>query len=198
MLTGVPLVMGKHLGKAENNLVKIGCALYRPRPVYVLVLRIVLVYVVAALGYVYEAMPPCPTSLGRTQRVVDRVLTRALQVPRNVPWALMWMPVSGKASASATCIAGCGWGMCKGTSGRWTRVACSFARTSASSATPTTKRAQIAPTRSCSSLLWRTSSWRCTSSPLGRRSQRLWTSGCTGHTSWAGFPGRRQSNGVYT
>ena len=65
------------------------------RPAYVLVLRIVLAYVVSALDYVYEAMPPCPTRLRRTQRAVDRVLTRALRVPRNVPRALLWMPVAG-------------------------------------------------------------------------------------------------------
>ena len=99
MLTGVPLVMGKQPGpqiaKAEASLAKIERALYRLRPAYVLVLRIVLAYVVAPVDYVYEAMPPCPTRLRRTQRAVDRVLTRALQVPRNVPRALLWMPVAG-------------------------------------------------------------------------------------------------------
>ena len=51
-------------------------------------------YVVSALDYVYEAMPPCPTRLRRTQRVVDKVLTRALRVPRHVPGPLLWMPVA--------------------------------------------------------------------------------------------------------
>ena len=99
MLTGVPLVMGEHPGpqiaKAEASLAKIERALYRLRPAYVLVLRIVLAYVVSTLDYVYEAMPPCPTRLLHTQRAVDRVLTRAPWVPRNVPRALLWMPVAG-------------------------------------------------------------------------------------------------------
>ena len=100
MLTGVPLVMGEQPGpqsaKVEASLVKIERALYRVRPAFVLVLRIVLAYVVSALNYVYEAMPPCPTRLRRTQRAVDRVLTRAPRVPRNVPRALLWMPVASE------------------------------------------------------------------------------------------------------
>ena len=99
MLTGVALGMGKHPGpriaQAEASLAKIERALYRLRPAYVLVLRIVLAYVVSALDYVYEAMPPCPTRLCHTQRAMDRVLTRALRVPRDVPRALLWMPVAG-------------------------------------------------------------------------------------------------------
>ena len=89
MLTGVPLVMvvqpGPQIAKPEANLAKIGHALYRLRPAYALVVRIVLACVVSALDYIYEAMPPCPTCLRRTQRAVDRVLTQALRVPRNVP-----------------------------------------------------------------------------------------------------------------
>ena len=98
-LTGVPLVMGKHpslqITKTEASLVEVDRALYRLCPVYVLVLRIVLAYVVSALDYVYEAMPPRPTRLRLTQRAVDKVLTRALRVPRNVPKALLGMPVAG-------------------------------------------------------------------------------------------------------
>ena len=97
MLTGIPLVMGEYpapqVAKAEASLAKVRRALYRLHPAYVLVLRIVLAYVVSALDYVYDAMPPCPTCLRRTQRAVDRILTRALRVPRNVPRALLWMPV---------------------------------------------------------------------------------------------------------
>ena len=99
MLTGVPLVMGEQpspqIAKAEASLAKIACALYRLRPAYVLVLRIVFACVVSALDYVYEAMPPCPTRLRCTQWAVDRVVTRALRVPHNVPRHLMWMPVAG-------------------------------------------------------------------------------------------------------
>ena len=87
--------LGPRIAKAEANLAKIGHALYRLRPVYVLVVRIVLANVVSALDYVYEAMPPCPTRLRRTQRAVDRVGTRALRVLRNVPRAFLWMPVTG-------------------------------------------------------------------------------------------------------
>ena len=75
---------------------KVEHALYRLRPAYVLVLRIVLAYVVSAFDYVYDAMPPCPTHLRHTQQAVDRVLTRALRVPRNVPTALRWMPVASR------------------------------------------------------------------------------------------------------
>ena len=96
MLTGIPLVMGEHptpqIAKAEASLAKIEGALYHLRPAYVLVLRIVLAYVVSALDYVYDAMPPCPTRVRHTQRPVDRGLTRAPRVPRNVPRALLWMP----------------------------------------------------------------------------------------------------------
>ena len=98
MLTGIPLVMGAHpapqVAKAEASLAKVERALYRLRPAYVLALRIVLAYVVSALKYVYDAMPSCPTRLRHTQRAVDTVLTRALRVLRNVPRALLWMPVS--------------------------------------------------------------------------------------------------------
>ena len=98
MLTRIPLVMGEHpapqVAKAEASLGKVERALYRERPDYVLVLRIVLAYVVSALDYVYDAMPPCPTHLRHTQRAVDRVLTRALRVPRNVPRALLWIPAT--------------------------------------------------------------------------------------------------------
>ena len=100
MLTGIPLVMGEHPGlqiaKAEASLPKIDSALYRLRHAYVLVLHIVLAYVASALDHVYEAVPRCLTRLRRTQRAVDRVLTGALHVPRNVPRALLWMPVAGK------------------------------------------------------------------------------------------------------
>ena len=60
-----------------------------------LVLPIVLAYVISALNYVYEVMPPCPTRLRHTQRAVDRVLARALWVPRNMARARLWMPVAG-------------------------------------------------------------------------------------------------------
>ena len=97
MLTSIRLVMGEYpapqVAKAEASLAKVGRALYRLRPAYVLVLRILLAYVVSALDYVYDAMPPCPTRLGHTQRALYRVLTRALRVPGNVPRALMWMLV---------------------------------------------------------------------------------------------------------
>ena len=99
MLTWVPLVMGKQPGpeivKADASLAKIECAVYRLRPAYMLNLRIVLAYVVSALDYVYNATPPCPTRFRRTSRAEDRVLTGALQVPRNVPRALLWMPFAG-------------------------------------------------------------------------------------------------------
>ena len=99
MLTGVPLVMGGHPGpqiaKVEASLAKIERALYRLRLAYVPVLRIVLAYVVSAPECVYEAMPPCPTRLRRMQRALDKVLTRALRVPWNVPKALLWMSVVG-------------------------------------------------------------------------------------------------------
>ena len=66
MLTGIPLVMGKHpasqVAKAEDSLAKVERALYHLRPAYVLVLRMVLPYVVLALDYVYDAMPPCLTA----------------------------------------------------------------------------------------------------------------------------------------
>ena len=98
MLTNIPRVKGEQLTpqitKAEASLAKFERALYQLRPTYVLVLRIVLAYVVSALDYVYDAMPPCPTHLRHTQRAVDRILTRALRVPRNVPRALLWMPVA--------------------------------------------------------------------------------------------------------
>ena len=62
MLTHIPLVMGEHptpqIAKAEASLAKIERALYHLRPAYMLVLRIVLAYVVSALDYVYDAMPP--------------------------------------------------------------------------------------------------------------------------------------------
>ena len=99
MLTGIPLVMGEHrcpqIAKAEASVAKIERALYRLRPACVLVLHIVLAYVILALDYVSEAMPPCAMRLRRTQRAVDRVLTRVLRVLRNVPKALLWMPVAG-------------------------------------------------------------------------------------------------------
>ena len=99
MLTGIPLVMGEHPGpriaKAEARLAKIERALHCLRPAYVLVLRIVHTYIMFALDYVYKAMPSCPTRLRRTQGAADRVLTRAVRVPRNVPRALLLMPVAG-------------------------------------------------------------------------------------------------------
>ena len=98
MLTGIPLVMGEHpatqVAKAEASLANAERALYRLRPAYVVMLRIVLAYVVSALDYVYDAMPPCPTRLPHTHPAVDRVLTTALRVPRNVPRALLWMPLT--------------------------------------------------------------------------------------------------------
>ena len=82
ILTGVPPVVGEHPGlqiaKAEASLAKIEHALYHLRPAEAPNLRIVLVYVVSAVDYVNEAMPPCPARLRRTQRAVDMVLTRAL------------------------------------------------------------------------------------------------------------------------
>ena len=81
MLTGIPLVMGEHpspqIAKAAASLAKIERALYHLRPACVLILRIVLAYVISALNYVYEAMPPYPTRLRRGQRAVDRGATGA-------------------------------------------------------------------------------------------------------------------------
>ena len=98
MLTGIPLVMGEHptphIAKAEASLANTERALYHLCPAYVLVLHIVLAHVVSALDYVYYAMPPCPTRLRHTQRAVNKVLTRALRVPRHVPRALLYMPVA--------------------------------------------------------------------------------------------------------
>ena len=99
MRTGIPLLMGEQPGlqnaKAEASLAKIMRTLYHLRPAYVLVLCIVFACVISALAYFYEAMPLCPMRLRRTQRAVDRVLTRALCVPPNVRKALLWMPVAG-------------------------------------------------------------------------------------------------------
>ena len=70
MLIGIHLVMGGHptpqIAKAEAGLAEIKRTLYHLRPAYVLVLRMVLAYVISALNYVYEAMPPRPTRLRHT------------------------------------------------------------------------------------------------------------------------------------
>ena len=98
MLTGILLVMGEHPGpqiaKAKAGLAKIERTLYCLRPASVLVLRMVLAYVISALDCVYQAMLPCPTRLHRTQRAVDKVLSRALRVPRNIPRARLCMPIA--------------------------------------------------------------------------------------------------------
>ena len=98
MVTGIPLVMGEQptpqIAKAEASVAKIERALYHLRQAHVLVLRIVLTDVISAVDYVYEALPPCPTRLRRKERAVGWVLTGALQVPRNVPRAVLWMPVA--------------------------------------------------------------------------------------------------------
>ena len=105
MLTEVPLEMAEHPGpqvaKVEANLATVGRAIYPLRLAYLLTLRIVLAYVVSAMDYVYEAMPPYPTRLRHTQRAVNSVSTRAPRVPRNVPPAL-WMPPPAGASTSHT------------------------------------------------------------------------------------------------
>ena len=45
---------------------------------------------VYALDYIYEAMPSHPQRLRKVERALDRILTCALRVPRNMPHALLW------------------------------------------------------------------------------------------------------------
>ena len=86
---------GPQIAKAEASLAKIERAFYLLLTAHMLLLRIFLPYLVSALDYVYGAMPTRPTHHRRSQRAVDMVLSRALRVLRNVPKALLWMPVAG-------------------------------------------------------------------------------------------------------
>ena len=190
MLTGIPLVMGEHpspqIVKAEASLANIERALYQPRPAYVLVLRIVLVYVISALDYVYEAMPPCPTRLHRTQRAEGRVLTKAPRVPRNVPRALLWMLVAGGGFGfphlySRMCLRHIVWYL-KAMDSRSVLVTTTWAPL----ATRTTRRASTTRTRSACSTPWLRPTWRCTFFRLPRHSPPPWTPGCIGRTSSEG------------
>ena len=186
MLTGIPVVMGEYpapqVAKAEASLAKVGRALYRLRPAYVLVLRIVLAYVVSALNYIYDAMPPCPTRLRRTQRAVDRVLTRALRVPRNVPRALLWMPVPSG-----------GFGFPHLYSRMRLRHVRGYLRAMDSRSVlvrenvqalsrPAAGRAWKVRTRNAPSKQWPRSAWRCASCLQPRRSPRPWTPRCARRT----------------
>ena len=75
----------EQLAKAEANVGTFGRANGAVRPAYLLMPRVVLAFIVSALDYVYEAMPPYPQRLHKVQRVLNRVLTRALRVLATCP-----------------------------------------------------------------------------------------------------------------
>ena len=124
MLIGVLLVMGdrlkEQLTKAEANLGNAGRVLGPPPLAYLLVLRVVLTFGVFALDYVQEAMPLHPQRLRKVQRAVDRVLTRALRVPRTMPYTLLWIPLDRDEFGIPTSTPACACGTSAGPSAPWT------------------------------------------------------------------------------
>ena len=187
MLTGIPLVMGEHrspqMAKAEASMAKIERALHGLCPAYVLVLRIILAYVISALDYVYVTMPPCPTHVRRTLRTADKVLTRALRMPRNVPKALLWRPVAGRGFGfphlhSRTCLRHV-LGYLRAMDSRSVLVCENVCTRSP----PNHWKGLDTRTTNACSTPWPRPTWRCTFSRLPRYGPRPWTPGCTDRTS---------------
>jgi hypothetical protein len=95
---GIPLVMHEppraNINAALARLKLVFAGVLRLRPTYILALRVVLAYAVSKLDYVYDAIPPSHPRLDVVQHSVDRVLTCALRLPRNVPRALLYAPLA--------------------------------------------------------------------------------------------------------
>ena len=190
MLTEVPLVMGEQptprIAKAEANLVQDRVRTPPPVPC----LRAGPPYCprlcdlgpgLCLRGHAALRDAPPPHAAG-----VDKVLTRVLRVPRNVPWPLLLMPVAGG-----------GFGFPHLYSRMRLRHVQGFLL-SMERARPR-ERLRPRPPRPlegpgrptiCFSIPWPRRSWRYTSFRRWRRSRQLWPSGCSGRTS-RGSPPRR-------
>jgi hypothetical protein len=97
-LVGVPLLIGAPPAtahaKAVTRLKMILRGVVQLRPCYSLALRVVVLFALAILDSVYEVTPPEGQSLWEVQLWVDRVLTAALRLPRNIPKMYLRAPLS--------------------------------------------------------------------------------------------------------
>lgn len=96
-LVGIPLLMGEHprdaVAKALGRLHAVQRGVCRLRPSFILVLRVVLLYAIAALDFVYDAVPPDAASLRMVQLAVDKALCASLRVPCTLPKTYLRAPL---------------------------------------------------------------------------------------------------------
>ena len=95
---GIPLLSGEvpteALKKVTSRLECIRRAILKLSPTYILALRAVLSYGVAALDTTADALPLPNTQLLPLQRCIDSTLTLALQVTSTLPKALLYAPLN--------------------------------------------------------------------------------------------------------
>ena len=96
-LCKIPLLMGEvpcdAIAKTLARAHQVQAACLRLQPPYALVLRVVLVFVVSRLDYLYGALPPTAASLAPLQRVLDAVLLRSLRAPPSTPTRQLHAPL---------------------------------------------------------------------------------------------------------
>lgn len=97
-LAGIPLLMGDTLRPSLQSTLRklqtIHAGICRLRPSYILALRVVISFAISRLDYLFDALPPPPTCLQSLQRAVNNALTVAINVPRSIPKALLYAPLS--------------------------------------------------------------------------------------------------------
>ena len=86
---GVPMVMGEDTlattAALEEKLVKLRPALWRTRPSYVLIVRVVLVFAISGAEYVYDVVLVGEKTLHKSQSLVDTILRDAIRRPQGFP-----------------------------------------------------------------------------------------------------------------
>lgn len=96
-LVGVPLLMGEHPTAAATKVLArlraVQRGVHQLSPSYILVLRVVLLYAIAAMDPIYDAIPPDATRLKELQLVIDRTLCLSLRVPSNIPKVYLRAPL---------------------------------------------------------------------------------------------------------
>ena len=94
VMTGVPLVMGDAAQDPLHRLTRALQALHRSvlryKPMFLLTLRLLLVYVLSTIDSVFEAMPPVEAWLSSAQTLVHRVAPTSPGIRQHLPRAVLY------------------------------------------------------------------------------------------------------------
>ena len=93
-MTGVPLVMGDAPAEPLQNfqaaLRGLHPSVLRHQPSFLLTLRLLLVYAVSIVNFVFEAMPPREQWLSSAQVLVHRIILTCLGIRQSLPLKVLY------------------------------------------------------------------------------------------------------------